>query len=173
MGDRFRLVGVTVHDGGAELRLACSQEDAYRWSFKGDRFVELSEVTESETDTAGSSLPSSPHSAEDGWRRVDEEIGTDEDDVFLDVGDWFWSDDHGRVRRAYGLFGNSTLAVHTFDADGKMLVAIEARDEVGKADLDDPTGRYPAVRKLADDLPITRAEAAAKWPGVGWEVADG
>lgn len=43
MGERFRLVGVSVHDGNAELRLACSQEDAYRWSFKGERAVLVSD----------------------------------------------------------------------------------------------------------------------------------
>ena len=51
MRERFRLIGVTVgNDGSTELRLACTQEVAYRWSFKGERVVELSEVTEPEND---------------------------------------------------------------------------------------------------------------------------
>lgn len=108
----------------------------------------------------------------DGWERLVDEIelsdGSGNDIFCLEAGDWIWCDDEGRVRRAYGYSGSSFMRVHTFTETGACLIGIEARDVLDAAALEDPNGIYPAVRAVAMDTPISREEAAVKWPGRGW-----
>lgn len=102
-------------------------------------------------------LDKAPRPKANGWIRADKEIeiGNPDSDI-VEARDWFWRDENGKIRRAYGYLGGSYQRAHTWDANGRCVSAVEARDEraVPAEDLNDPAGVHPKWRSVVETYPI-------------------
>lgn len=103
----------------------------------------------------------------DGWERTPMDIEMPMEapryGVTIEDGSWIWHDEEGRIRRAFGYFGDSYPAAMTFDEEGQLVHAWELQDDdslmaqIGNPDLDDDD-HLALVRASVMASPITREQ---------------
>jgi hypothetical protein len=108
--------------------------------------------------------------AVDGWERTPVDVlnsdweDTDIGGFYIEKGSWLWRDAQGRIRRAFGCFGDEQPAAMTFDEDGRPIQKWELLDDadimsrIGTLDMDDD-GHLAVVRWSLMAAPITRDDA--------------